>query len=52
MKGGIMNEKQFREIVQFTIEKEIRAFDFYTSAGQMAKYFGMKELFSELAKEC
>ena len=46
-----MNGKQFREIVQFTIEKEIRAFDFYTTAGQMAKYSGMKELFLELAKE-
>ncbi len=46
-----MDEKQFREIIQFTIEKEIQAFDFYTRAGQMAKYSGMKELFLELAKE-
>jgi len=46
-----MNEKQFREIIQFTIEKEIRAFGFYTKAGQIAKYSGMKELFLELAKE-
>lgn len=46
-----MNEKQFQEIIQFTIEKEIRAFDFYTRAGQMGRYSGMKELFLELAKE-
>jgi rubrerythrin len=46
-----MNEKQFQEIIQFTTEKEIRAFDFYTKAMQVAKYSGMKELFLELAKE-
>jgi rubrerythrin len=46
-----MDEKQFREIIQFTIDKEIRASNFYTNAGQMAKYSGMKELFLELAKE-
>ncbi len=46
-----MDEKTFKAIIQFTIEKEIRAFDFYTKAGQMAKYSGMKELFSELARE-
>ncbi len=46
-----MDEKKFREIVKFTIEKEIRAFNFYTKVGQMARYSGMKELFSELAKE-
>ncbi len=46
-----MDEKQFREIVQFTIEKEIRAFKFYTNASQVVKYSGMKELFLELAKE-
>ena len=46
-----MDEKQFREIIQFTIDKEIRAFDFYTRVSHVAKYSGMKELFLELAKE-
>jgi len=46
-----MDEKKFREIIQFTIEKEIRAFDFYTKAGQVAKYSGMNELFLDLEKE-
>ena len=46
-----MDEKQFREIIEFTIEKEIHASDFYTKAGRAARYSGMKELFLELAKE-
>jgi rubrerythrin len=46
-----MDDKRFHEIIQFTIGKEIRAFDFYTRASQVAKYSGMKDLFLELAKE-
>ena len=46
-----MDEKNFKEIIQFAIEKEIKAFHFYTSANQVAKYSGARELFSELAKE-
>lgn len=50
-KGDPMDEKKFKEINQFAIEKEIKAFNFYTSASQVAKYSGARELFSELAKE-
>jgi rubrerythrin len=46
-----MDEKKFKEIVRFAIEKEVKAFDFYTSASRVAKYSGARELFSELAKE-
>jgi rubrerythrin len=46
-----MEEKQFKEIIKFAIDKEIKAFDFYTSASKVAKYSGAKELFSDLAKE-
>jgi len=46
-----MEEKQFKEIIKFAIEKEIKAYDFYASASQVAKYSGAKELFSDLAKE-
>jgi len=46
-----MEEKQFKEIIKFAIDKELRAYDFYTSASQVAKYSGAKELFSDLAKE-
>jgi rubrerythrin len=46
-----MDKKKFQEIIQFAIDKEIRSFNFYTSASQVAKYSGVKELFLELAKE-
>ncbi len=46
-----MDEKKFKEITQFAIEKEIKAFSFYMSASQVAKYSGARELFLELAKE-
>jgi rubrerythrin len=46
-----MEEKQFKEIIKFAIDKEIKAYDFYTSATRVAKYSGAKELFTDLAKE-
>ncbi len=46
-----MDVKKFKEIIHFAIEKEIEAFNFYTSASQVAKYSGGKELFLELAKQ-
>lgn len=46
-----MDEKKFREIIQFAIEKEIGTYTLYTMCGQIAKYSGAKELFDELARE-
>jgi len=46
-----MDEKKFKEIIQFAIDKEIEALNFYTGASQNAKYSGAKELFLSLAKE-
>ncbi len=46
-----MDEKTFKEIIQFAIEREIEAYHFYTEATQNIKYSGGKELFSSLAKE-
>lgn len=46
-----MDEKKFKEIIQFAIEREIEAYNFYTGATQNIKYSGGKELFSSLAKE-
>ncbi len=46
-----MDQKAFEEIRRFAIEKESRSFDFYSSASQMAKFSGSKELFSDLAKQ-
>ncbi len=46
-----MDEKEFRKVVQFAVEKEIGTFNLYAMCGQVAKYSGAKELFEELAKE-
>jgi rubrerythrin len=46
-----MDEKKFKETIQFAIKKEIEAFDFYSSASRVAKYSGAKELFLDLAKQ-
>lgn len=46
-----MDEKKFKEIIKFAIDKEIKAFEFYTSAKKAAKLSGAKDLFSDLAKE-
>ena len=46
-----MDEKKFQEIVQFAIEKEIEAADFYTRASQVVKYSGTKDLFIDFAKQ-
>jgi len=46
-----MDEKKFKEMIQFAIKKESEAFNFYTSASQGVKYSGAKELFLDLAKQ-
>ncbi len=46
-----MDEKKFKEIIKFAINKEIKAFNFYTKASKVAKFSGAKDLFSDLAKE-
>ena len=46
-----MDEKKFQEIVQFAIQKEIEAVDFYTRASGVVKYSGTKDLFLDFAKQ-
>jgi rubrerythrin len=46
-----MDEKKFQEVMKFAVEKEIKSFNFYKSAGERANYSGAKEMFLELAKE-
>ncbi len=46
-----MDEKRFKESIQFAIEREIEAFNFYTRASQVTKYSGGKGLFLDLAKQ-
>jgi rubrerythrin len=46
-----MDEKKFQEIITFAIDKEIKSYNFYTNASQVAKYSGAKDLFSDLAQQ-
>lgn len=46
-----MDEKKFKGIIQFAIDKEINSASFYTSASRVAKHSGAKELFLDLTKE-
>ena len=46
-----MDEKKFKEIIKFAIDKEIKSYNFYTNATQVAKDSGAKDLFSDLAQQ-
>jgi rubrerythrin len=46
-----MDLTKYEEIIKFAIDKEIEAFTFYTTASQVAKYSGARELFVDFAKE-
>lgn len=46
-----MDEKQFKEMVQFAIGREIDAMNFYTQANKMVKHSGTRELFADFAKQ-
>ena len=46
-----MEEKKFKEIIQFAIGREIDSIDFYTRVSQVAKFSGTKELFLDFAKQ-
>ena len=46
-----MDLKKYQEIIQFAIDKEIRSYDFYVKASQVARYSGARELFIDFSKE-
>jgi rubrerythrin len=46
-----MDEKKFQEIVEFAIQKEMEAVDFYTRASGVVKHSGTKALFLDFAKQ-
>ena len=46
-----MDEKQFKEMIQFAIGREIDAINFYNQANKMVKHSGTKELFLDFAKQ-
>jgi len=46
-----MDEKKFRETIQFAIEREIDSVHFYTQASQKVNYSGTKELFQDFVRQ-
>ena len=46
-----MDEKKFRETIQFAIEREIDSVHFYTQASLKVNYSGTKELFQDFVKQ-
>ena len=46
-----MEEKKFMEIIQFAIQREIEAMDFYNKASKMVKHSGTKDLFLDFVKQ-
>ena len=46
-----MDEKKFKEMIQFAIQREVESIDFYAKASQMVKYSGTRELFLDFAKQ-
>jgi rubrerythrin len=46
-----MDEKKFKEIIQFAIGRESDAIDFYSRASKMVKLSGTRELFLDFAKQ-
>ncbi len=46
-----MELDQFKEIIQFALDKEKKAVDFYNQCSQLAKRSGMKKAFLEMADE-
>jgi rubrerythrin len=46
-----MDEKKFREIIQFAIQREIESMDFYDKASKMVKHSGTKDLFLDFMKQ-
>ncbi len=50
-KGEFMDSKQFKEIIQFAIQREIESVDFYREAAKIVQHSGTKELFSDFARQ-
>jgi rubrerythrin len=46
-----MDEKQFKEMIQFAIGREIDAINFYNQANKIVKHSGTKELFLDFMKQ-
>jgi rubrerythrin len=46
-----MDEKRFKEIIQFAIQREIESMDFYDKASKMVKHSGTRDLFLDFMKQ-
>jgi rubrerythrin len=46
-----MNQKQFQEIIEFAIHREIESMDFYDRASKLVKHSGTRDLFVDFAKQ-
>jgi rubrerythrin len=46
-----MDEKKFKEMIQFAIQREIESMDFYNKASKMVKHSGTKDLFLDFMKQ-
>jgi rubrerythrin len=46
-----MDPKQFQEIIQFAIQREVESMDFYNKASKMVKLSGTKDLFLDFVKQ-
>jgi rubrerythrin len=47
----MMDEKRFKEIIQFAIQREMESMDFYDKASKMVKHSGTKDLFLDFMKQ-
>ena len=50
-KGAVMDEKRFKEIIQFAIQREIESMDFYEKASKLVKHSGTRDLFLDFTKQ-
>ena len=46
-----MDEKKFKEMIEFAIQREIESMDFYDKASKMVKHSGTKDLFLDFMKQ-
>jgi len=46
-----MDEKKFKKIIQFAIQRESESMDFYDKASKMVKHSGTKDLFLDFMKQ-
>jgi rubrerythrin len=50
-KGATMDEKKFKEIIQFAIQRESESMDFYDRASKLVKHSGTRDLFLDFVKQ-